>query len=337
MIRTYAAGITGGCSELAGRFSAASDVEDLYARFCARFPQLADITSRVAAREAGPETIIRFVGRTYRTADPALDAIPPVTETGFDTWCPRDPGGGLKYFDRVPLNAMIRTGYFNCLYPTALTARALTGTRQGFSLLTCPAVPTHPYIQLAGPRRELYSFHHDGLRCYHGHVEIRDCRYTPQSLTPITEYGPEDGIYGLTVPEHFLVLTRLVPEAGNIEQAAAAFSDLAARLDRYPRLEQLAAVIRLRIIPRLRTGPVPFTTTIEATKTTARANVLCGYSASTGGSTTRQRRSSTGTAQCSRSPKRNATAGSSTPGTRCPARRSRAACGPAASPGAIWT
>jgi hypothetical protein len=40
----------------------------------------------------------------------------------------RGSDGEMKYFDRVPLNAMIYTGYFNCLYGAALLGRALSET-----------------------------------------------------------------------------------------------------------------------------------------------------------------------------------------------------------------
>ena len=269
MIKIYAAGTSGECSELPGRFSDASDVEDLYARFSKRFPQVNDVASRVACQDAEPEALVRFIDQTYRIADPLLDVIPPETDTGYDSWCPRDREAGAKYWDRVPLNAMISAGYFNCLYATALTARALGGIGYEFSLLICPVVPTHPYVRLAGTPDRLFSFNHDGLRHYQGQVEIKNRLYTPESLIPVSDYGARDGIYGLSVPEHFFIPTRLVPAASNVERAIGAFDDLAAGLDSYPRLESIARVIRLSIIPRLRSGPVPFTRTIEDIETMA--------------------------------------------------------------------
>ncbi|MDX6390152.1 MAG: hypothetical protein QOJ73_1215, partial [Streptosporangiaceae bacterium] len=74
MIKIYAAGTSGECSELPGRFSGASDVEDLYARFSRRFPQVKDIASQVACQDARPETVAKFIDQTYRIADPSLDA-----------------------------------------------------------------------------------------------------------------------------------------------------------------------------------------------------------------------------------------------------------------------
>ncbi len=167
----------------------------------------------------------------------------------------------------MPLNAMINAGYFNCLYATALTARAFGEIGYEFSLLICPVVPTHPYVQLARRPERLFSFHHDGLRHYQGQIEIKNFSYTPESLIPISDYGPRDGIYGLSIPEHFLIPTRLVPVADNVERAIEAFDDLAADLDNYPRLESIAIVIRLSIIPRLRSGPIPFARTIEDIET----------------------------------------------------------------------
>jgi hypothetical protein len=87
------------------------------------------------------------------TGFPTRRLTRPPPAGGYDSWCPRDDEGGAKYWDRVPLNAMIGTGYFNCLYGTALTARALSQTGCEFSLLICPAVPTHPrdvLIEAAG-------------------------------------------------------------------------------------------------------------------------------------------------------------------------------------------
>jgi hypothetical protein len=263
VIKIYAAGTSGECSELPGRFSGAADVEELYARHSERFPQVREIASRVAGRGAEPEALVEFVGQTYRVADPSLDAIPPQTDTGYDSWCPRGHEPGTKYWDRVPLNAMTSTGYFNCLYAAALTARAFSEIGHGFSLLICPAVPTHPYIQVAGRPDLLFSFHHDGPRRYPGQVEIKNLWYTPDMLIPISDYGERDGIYGLSIPEHFLILTRLVPAADNAERAIEAFGDLAAALGGYPRLERIAALIRLSIIPRLRSGPIPFARTVE--------------------------------------------------------------------------
>lgn len=263
MIKIYAAGTSGECSELPGRFSDASDVEDLYARFSERFPHVNDLASRVACQDAEPDALVRFIGQTYRIADPSLDSIPPETDIGYDSWCPRDRDAGAKYWDRVPLNAMISAGYFNCLYGSALTARALGGIGYEFSLLLCPAVPTHPYVRLAGVPDCLFSFNHDGLRRYQGQVEIKNRLYNPESLIPVSDYGARDGIYGLSVPEHFLMPTRLVPAARNVGRAIGVFDDLAAGLDSYPQLESIARVIRLSIIPRLRSGPVPFTRTIE--------------------------------------------------------------------------
>ncbi len=220
--RIYAAGASGACAELPGRFSDASDMERLFARFCERFPQVREIAGRVACGEARAGAVAECIGRAYMVADPLLDAIPPQADSGFDSWCPREGGTSAKYWDRVPLNAMISTGYFNCLYPAALAARALTEAGCGFALLVCPAVPAHPYLWLPDTPGSLFSFHHDGLRQYHGHVEIRGSRYTPQSLMPITDYGTRDGIYGLSIPEHFLILTRLVPAGhGNVPDESA--------------------------------------------------------------------------------------------------------------------
>jgi hypothetical protein len=263
VIKIYAAGTSGECSELPGRFSDASDVEDLYARYANRFPQVKEIANRVACQDAEPEAVIKFIDQTYRIADPSLDAIPPETDTGYDSWCPRGREGGAKYWDRVPLNAMINVGYFNCLYATALTARAFGEIGHEFSLLICPAVPTHPFVRLAGMPDLLFSFNHDGLRHYQGQVEIKNTPYTPESLTPISDYAVRDGIYGLSIPEHFFIPTRLVPVANNVERAIGAFDDLAVGLDNYPRLEGTARIIRLSIIPRLHSGPIPFTRTIE--------------------------------------------------------------------------
>lgn len=263
MIKIYAAGTSGECSELQGRFSEASDVEELYARHSERFPQVREIVSRVAVQDAEPEALVEFIGQTYRVADPSLDAIPPQTDTGYDSWCPRGREGGVKYWDRVPLNAMIDNGYFNCLYAAALTARAFSEIGHKFSLLICPAVPTHPYVKLAGRPDLLFSFHHDGLRRYQGRVEIKNLCYTPEMLIPISDYGARDGIYGLSIPEHFLVPARLVPTADNPERAIEAFGDLAAALGGYPRLERIATLIRLSIIPRLHSGPIPLARTIE--------------------------------------------------------------------------
>lgn len=55
--------------------------------------------------------------------------------------------------------------------------------------------------------------------------------------------------------------------ADNVERAIEAFNDLTAGLDNYPRLESIARVIRLSVIPRLRSGPIPFTRTIEDIET----------------------------------------------------------------------
>jgi hypothetical protein len=263
VIKIYAAGMSGECSELEGRLSEASDVEELYARHSQRFPRLREIVSRAAGREAEPEALVEFIGQTYRVSDPSLDAIPPLADAGYDSWCPRDGDEGAKYWDRVPLSAMIGTGYFNCLYGAALTARALHETGCEFSLLICPVVPTHPYVRLAARPDLLFSFHHDGLRRYQGQAEIKNLRYTPEMLIPISDYGPRDGIYGLSVPEHFLIPARLVPTADNTGRAIEAFADLAAGLAGYPRLERITALIRLSIIPRLRSGPIPFARTIE--------------------------------------------------------------------------
>lgn len=76
MINIYAAGISGECAELPRRFSGASDVEELYARFSMRFPQLKEILSQAAHRDSGPDAVVNFIGQTYRSADPSLDAIP---------------------------------------------------------------------------------------------------------------------------------------------------------------------------------------------------------------------------------------------------------------------
>jgi hypothetical protein len=263
VIKVYAAGTSGECSQLSGRFSEAADVEELYTRHCERFPQLRGIVSRVAVGDVEPEALVEFIGQTYRLADPSLDAIPPQTDTGYDSWCPRDREEGAKYWDRVPLNAMTGTGYFNCLYAAALTARAFSEAGHEFSLLTCPAVPTHPYLQLAARPGLLFSFHHDGLRRHQGQVEIKNLWYAPETLLPISDYGPRDGVYGLSIPEHFLILTRLVPTADNAERAIGAFGDLAAALGGYPRLAPIAALIRRSIIPRLRSGPIPFARTVE--------------------------------------------------------------------------
>lgn len=70
MIMTYAAGTSGQCTELTLRISDASDVEQLYARFTQRFPELMKIAGRVARRQAGPEDVAGFIGQTYRIADP---------------------------------------------------------------------------------------------------------------------------------------------------------------------------------------------------------------------------------------------------------------------------
>ncbi len=263
MIKIYAAGISGGCSELEGRFSKASDVEELYVRYSKRFPHVREVVSRAAGRETEPESLVRFIGQTYRVADPSLHVIPPLTDTGYDSWCPRDRAGGGKYWDRVPLNAMIDTGYFNCLYGTALTVRAFSEIACGYSLLICPVVPTHPYVRLAARPDILFSFNHDGLRIYRGEVEIKNVRYTPEMLTPISDYGTQDGIYGLSIPEHFLILARLVPAAGNAERAIEAFRDLGGSLSCYPQLERISALIFQSIIPRLRSGPIPFPRTME--------------------------------------------------------------------------
>ena len=241
----------------------ASDVEKLYVQYSERFPNVRGIVSRAAGRKAEPESLVEFIGRTYRVGDPSLDVIPPQTDTGYDSWCPRDRAGGGKYWDRVPLNAMIDTGYFNCLYGTALTVRALSEIGCGYSLLICPAVPTHPYIKLAARPGVLFSFNHDGLRSYQGQVEIKNVCYTPEMLTPISDYGAQDGIYGLSIPEHFLIPARLVPTADNAERAIEAFRDLAAGLCRYPQLKCIAALIVRSIIPRLHSGPIPFPRTIE--------------------------------------------------------------------------
>lgn len=263
MIKVYAAGTSGECSELQGRFSVASDVEELYARHSERFPRLRKIVGRVAGRDAEPGALVEFIGQTYRVADPSLAAIPPQTVTSYDLWCPRDHEGGVKYWDRVPLNAMIGTGYFNCLYAAALTARAFSETGCGSSLLICPAVPTHPYVELAARPGLLFSFHHDGLRRYRGQVGIKNRCYTPDMLIPISDYGERDGIYGLSIPEHFLIPTRLVPTADNAGRAIDAFGELAAGLGSYPRLKPIAALITRSIIPRLHSGPIPFARTIE--------------------------------------------------------------------------
>jgi len=263
MFRIYVAGTSGACAELPGRFSDASDVEALYARFCERFPQVREIASRVACGRAGAEAVVEFIGRAYRIADTLLDEIPPQADSGFDSWCPREDGTGTKYWDRVPLNAMISAGYFNCLFPAAMAARAFTEAGSGFALLVCPAVPTHPYVWLPGMPHNLFSFHHDGLRQFQGNVEIRNIRYAPESLMPISDYGTRDGIYGLSVPEHFLILTRLVPAVGDAGRVTEDFADLAAGLDSYPRLAVLADVVRRSVIPRLRSGPVPFPRTLE--------------------------------------------------------------------------
>jgi hypothetical protein len=274
VIRIYAAGTSGKCTELQVRLSDAADVDKLYARHSQRFPQLREIVIRNAGREAEPDTLVDFIGQTYRASDPSLDAIPQQADAGYDSWCPRDGNGGAKYWDRVPLSAMIDTGYFNCLYGAALTARALSEMGCEFSLLICPAVPTHPYVGLADRPDLLFSFHHDGLRRYQGQVEIKNLRYTPEMLIPISDYGPRDGIYGLSVPEHFLIPARLVPWADNAARAIEAFADLAARLAGYPRLERIATLIRLSIIPRLRSGPIPFARTIEDDIQTPRPNHL---------------------------------------------------------------
>jgi hypothetical protein len=94
VIKIYAAGTSGECSELPGRFSEASDVEELYARHCERFPQLREIVSRVAVGDAEPEALVELIGQTYRSADPSLDAIPQQTDTGYDSWCPRGRASG---------------------------------------------------------------------------------------------------------------------------------------------------------------------------------------------------------------------------------------------------
>jgi hypothetical protein len=112
LFRIYVAGTSGERAELPGRFSDASDVDDLYARFCERFPQVREIAGRVACGEAGAGAVAEFIGRAYRIADPQLDAIPPQADSGFDSWCPREDGTGTKYWDRVPLNAMISAGYY---------------------------------------------------------------------------------------------------------------------------------------------------------------------------------------------------------------------------------
>jgi hypothetical protein len=77
MITIHAAGTSGECRELPWRVSDASDVEELYARFCARFPQVKAIAGRVACRDAEPEAVAWFIGERYRIADPSLAAIPP--------------------------------------------------------------------------------------------------------------------------------------------------------------------------------------------------------------------------------------------------------------------
>ncbi len=263
MIKVYVAGTGGECSELAGRFSDSSDVEALYVRFSQRFPRLSAIADRVGHRDAEPQILLEFIDQTYRIADPSLDPIPPETDIGYDSWFPRTRDESTKYWDRVPLNAMLDAGYFNCLYATALTARALSELRYQFTVSLYPPVPTHPYIFLTCMPDSIFSFHHDGLRRYEGRVEIRGDLYDRDSLAPISDYGAQDGIYGLTIPEHFLIPTRLVPIAGNIERAISAFADLAAGLTNYPRLESVSSVIRLAIIPRLHSGPIPFTKTIE--------------------------------------------------------------------------
>jgi hypothetical protein len=249
VIKTYAAGTSGECSELQVRLSEASDVEELYARHTERFPQLREIVSRAAGREAEPEALVDFIGQTYRVSDTSLEAIPPQADAGYDSWCPRDGDEGAKYWDRVPLSAMIDTGYFNCLYGAALTARALSEMACEFSLLICPVVPTHPYVRLAGQPDLLFSFHHDGLRRYQGQTKIKNLRYTPEMLVPISDYGPRDGIYGLSVPEHFLIPARLVPTADNTGRAIEAFADLAAGLAGYPRLEPTAALTSIFRVP----------------------------------------------------------------------------------------
>ncbi len=263
MIKVYAANSAGKCSELPVRISSSADVEELYLRFSERFPRVKEIIDQVAGGGAGPEAVVRYIGQSYRVADPSLAAIPPETDTGYDSWCPRDSEGSTKYWDRVPLNAMINVDYFNCLYAAALTARAFSEIECEFSLLMCAVVPTHPYIILASMPGRLFSFHHDGLQTHDGGVEIRDFLYTPESLTPISDYGVRDGVYGLSIPEHFLIPARLVPAPDNVDQAIGAFDGLAAGLDSFPQLGSLAKVIRLSIIPRLRSGPIPFTRTIS--------------------------------------------------------------------------
>lgn len=263
MIHTYAGGTCGRCTELSGRFSHAGDVDEVYARFCQRFPQLEAIASRIAHGDANPAAVVTFIDRTYRISDPSLDVIPPQTDTGYDSWCPRESEAGLKYWDRVPINATIRVGYYNCLYATALTGRACSAAGCGFAILICPTVPTHPFIQFPGRPDRYFSFNHDGLRCYQAQAGTWQLPCPPQTLAPISDYGTKDGIYGLSIPEHFIIPARLVPEAGNVARAIAAFDGLAANLDGYPRLKTIAHVIRQSILPRLRSGPVPFTRTIE--------------------------------------------------------------------------
>ncbi|HVB45183.1 MAG TPA: hypothetical protein VNF47_21105 [Streptosporangiaceae bacterium] len=263
MIKIYAAGTSGKCFELPGRFSDTSDVIALYIRFSERFPRLSAIISQVAHQNADAAAVLEFIDQTYRIADPSLTSIPPETDIGYDSWFPRRRERSMKYWDRVPLYSMRDVGYFNCLYATALTACALSEVGYQFTIMLCPGVPTHPYIGLAGKPDKIFSFHHDGLRQYDGPVEIGSNLYTQESLIPISDYGLKDGIYGLSIPEHFIIPTRLVPVVDNIERTITAFADLAASLDSFSRLEFLAGVIRLAIIPRLRSGPIPFTRTIE--------------------------------------------------------------------------
>src|ERR1700678_782544 len=137
MIQVYAAGTAGECSVLPGRFSGASDMETLYARFSSRFPELRAITDRVAHQGAEPEIILEFIDQTYRIADPSLEPVPPETDIGYDSWFPRSREKGVKYWDRVPLNAMLDVDYFNCLYATALTACALNDSGSQFAILLC--------------------------------------------------------------------------------------------------------------------------------------------------------------------------------------------------------
>src|SRR5258708_10838034 len=148
MIKVYVAGTGGECSELAGRLSDSSDVEALYVRFSQRFPRLSAIADRVGHRDAEPQILLEFIDQTYRIADPSLDPIPPETDIGYDSWFPRTRDESTKYWDRVPLNAMLDAGYFNCLSATALTARPRRRPGMLFTPSPHPPVPSPPHLLL---------------------------------------------------------------------------------------------------------------------------------------------------------------------------------------------